>query len=265
MKLSFTKSWTVILTLLALTFSAIGVTPAFAAGIVVNSLLATTAVDSNCTLREAIQNANDNAATNAECAAGSGADTITFSVSGTIKLGTQLPDITDAAGLTMDGTGQTLTISGGNVTRVLLVQAGASLTLKHLTIANGNYGYAGGGIYNLGALTITDSVFSGNSAANKGGGIYNIGTLNITNSAFSANSVTGGSISVGGIYNGWTAAITNSTFSGNSATGGFGGGVYNSGTLTITNSTFSGNSATTGGGAYSDNSLNITNSAVSSQ
>src|SRR5205085_923361 len=35
-------------------------------------------VDGVCTLREAIQNANDNAQTNPDCAAGSGADTITF-------------------------------------------------------------------------------------------------------------------------------------------------------------------------------------------
>ena len=110
MKLSFTKSLTVILTLLALTFSAIGVTPAHAAGLVVNSLSDTTAHDGICTLREAITNANNNLATNADCAAGSGADTITFSVSGTILLFSPL-NVTDAAGLTIDGTGHTVTIS----------------------------------------------------------------------------------------------------------------------------------------------------------
>ena len=147
MKLSFTKSWTVILTLLALTFSAIGVTPAHAAGIVVNSLLDIPAVDSNCTLREAIQNANDNAATNAECAAGSGADTITFSVSGTIPLSSTLPNITDVTGLTVDGAGQTVTISGGHIVQVFLVDPVASLTLDHLTIADSNFvGYGGGGV-----------------------------------------------------------------------------------------------------------------------
>jgi len=122
MKLSFTKSWTVILAVLALAFSAIGVTPAHAAGIVVNSLLDIPAVDSNCTLREAIQNANDDALTNADClVAGSGADTITFSVSGTIPLSSALPNITDVAGLAVDGAGQTVTISGGHIVQVFLV------------------------------------------------------------------------------------------------------------------------------------------------
>jgi len=114
MKPSFTKSWTVILTLLALTFSAVGVTPAHAAGITVNSLSDNTTVDGNCSLREAIRNANDNAATYGDCPAGSGADTITFSVSGTITLGSTLTAIADADGLTLDGTGQTVTISGNH-------------------------------------------------------------------------------------------------------------------------------------------------------
>ena len=66
-----------------LTFSTI----AHAATLTVNSLADTKEVDGSCTLREAIENANDNTATNADCATGSGTDTITFSVSGTITLG----------------------------------------------------------------------------------------------------------------------------------------------------------------------------------
>ena len=97
----------------------------------------------DCTLREAINAAN----------ALAGANTITFSVGGTITLASTLPDITDAAGLTMDGTGQTLTISGNNAVRVMQVGAGASLTLNDLTIANGTG--SGGGIANSGTLTIT--------------------------------------------------------------------------------------------------------------
>jgi CSLREA domain-containing protein len=225
MKFSFKKTWMVILTVLALTFSFIGVTPVHAAGIVVNSLLdTTTGSDGKCTLREAITNANaDSDTTGGDCAAGSGADTITFNESGTITLGSTLPDIVDAAGLTMDGTGQTVSISGGNLVRVLIVYAvDASLTLNNLTIANG-YSGNGGGIQNSGTLTITNSTLSGNRAGN-GGGIFN---------------------------NGGTLTVTNSTFSGNSAGvdyGGMGGGIVSHGTLTITNSTFSGNSAGAGGG-----------------
>src|SRR5450759_3475115 len=207
MKFSIKKTWTIILTLLALTFSAVGVTPAHAAGIVVNTLSDTTALDGICTLREAITNANNNLATNADCAAGSGADTITFSVSGTITLvGSQLPTITAAGGaLTMDGTGQTLTISGNNLVRVMQVDAGASLTPNHLTIANG----------------IADSNF--------GGGIYNLGTLTITNSTFSGNSASFGAGVAIANFGGSTLSITNSTFSGNSANSGIGAGVYSNG------------------------------------
>jgi CSLREA domain-containing protein len=241
-----------------------------ASAITVNSTDDTTvAGDGSCTLREAIQNANDDALTNADCVVGSGADTITFSVSGTITLGSTLPNIADAAGLTMDGTGQTVTISGGNAVRVLMVDAIASLTLNNLTIANGNVAEdSGGGIYNSGTLTITNSAFSGNSAngwGGSGGGICNTGTLTITNSAFTGNS-TGWGGSGGGIYNSGTLTITNSGFSGNSAHvwGGGGGGIYNSGTLTITNSDFSDNDATLGGGIYTSGTLTITNSTFSS-
>ena len=179
-----------------------------------------------------------------------GADIINFTVSGTITLASTLPAITDAAGLTMDGTGQTVTISGNNTVRVAIVDAGASLTLNNLTIANGiatsNFG---GGINNSGTVTVTNSTFSGNSANQGfGGGINNAGTATITNSTFFGNSANQGF--GGGIDNrdGGTLAITNSTFSNNSATSGLGAGISNNnggGTVTITNSTFN-NGATTG-------------------
>jgi hypothetical protein len=211
-------------------------------------------------LRQAVIDAN----------AAVGADIITFSISGTITLASTLPNITAAGGaLTIDGTGQTVTISGNNTVQVAYVDSGAALTLNNLTIANGsNSGFDGGGIYNNGGtLTITNSTFSGNSANNGGGGIYNNGgTLTITNSTFSGNSANSG----GGIANGGSVvvSITNSTFSGNSATGLGGGGIYKSaGTLTITNSTFSGNNANqggTGGGIWNYNgSLTVTNSTFS--
>jgi hypothetical protein len=87
----------------------------------------------------------------------------------------------------------------------------------------------GAGIYNLGAMTITNSTVSGNTVRYVGGGISNGGTMTITNSTVSGNSAGYG----GGISNGGTMTITNSTVSGNSA--GYGGGISNSGTLTLTN------------------------------
>lgn len=258
---------------------------AHAASYVVNTLADNTTDDAFCTLREAISAAN-NAAANANCGTGSAAgDTVTFSVSGTITLGSQLPAIVSGQGaLTINGGGN-ITVSGNNSVRVIQVNSGADLTLQNLTIANGRAD-DGGGAYNNGVLTVTNSTFSGNSATGGGGGIYNLeGTLTVTNSTFSGNSAaSGGGISneqilvggmsvstfsgnspvgEGGIFSAGTATIANSTFSGNSATNN-GGGIYNFGdTVTITNSTFSGNSATNGGGAiFNPSAVTLKNTIV---
>ncbi|MFT6288926.1 MAG: CSLREA domain-containing protein [Alcanivorax sp.] len=249
-----------------------GLAPAaHAATITVDSLLDTTAVDGECTLREAIENANNNAATNADCAAGTGADTITFNLSGTITLVSTLPNITDAVGLTIDGAGQTVTISGNNTVRVARVDTGASLTLNNLTIANGFVaGDFGGGINNSGTVTVTNSTFSGNSAnSGYGGGIANFGsggTVTVTNSTFSGNSANSGyGGGIANYSNGGTVTVTNSTFSGNSGTSGFGAAIANAsiggGTVTITNSTFNFNDVT-GGGASAAISNGITAGTV---
>ncbi|ABU58935.1 beta strand repeat-containing protein [Roseiflexus castenholzii] len=235
--------------------------PAYAASYVVNSLADNTTNDAFCTLREAILAANDAAAN--DCGAGSGGDdTITFSVSGTIVLGSTLPAIVSGQGkLTIDGGGG-ITVSGNNSVRVMVVNSGADLTLRNITIANGSIGGFGGGIYNNGGtLTVINSTFSANSASGPwggGGGIYNAsgGTLTVTNSTFSGNSASG-PFGGGGIFNAGTLTVTNSTFSANSA--GFGGGIYNGGTLTVTNSTFSNNSASgTGGGIFNDGGATLT-------
>ena len=73
---------------------------------------------------------------------------------------------------------------------------------------------------------------SGNSATVDGGGIYNYGDLTLTNTAVSGNSADDG----GGIYNHYsrTLTLTNTTVSGNSATN-EGGGTYNRGDFTLNN------------------------------
>jgi len=201
--------------------------------------------DGNCTLREAITSANTDLATEAgtgECAAGSGADTITFAIPGegphTITLSNTLPYITDGDGLIIDGEQNQITVSGNDEWRVLNVDSGARLDLKNLTVANGRES-TGGGIYNdHGTVNVSNSTFSQNSATGAGGGILNNhGTVNVSNSTFSGNSAV---ISGGGIYSSTndsqTTTIENSTISGNSA-GRYGGGVFNSSGLTTINST----------------------------
>jgi hypothetical protein len=144
---------------------------------------------------------------------------------------------------------QTTIVDGGQVGRVVTISNG-HVTLSMLTIRNGNSNL-GGGINNVGTLTINNGTVSGNDAEDgpgygTGGGVYNSGRLTINNSTVSGNGAGGRRGAYGGgIANGGTLAINNSTVSENFAEGqnslGIGGGVYNSGRLTINNSTVSGN------------------------
>lgn len=232
---------------------------------------ASTSGNGFCTLREAINNANAASDTSSgDCVAGTGTDTILFSVSGTITLGSTLPAIANSSpgSLTIDGTGQTVTVDGASTYRALVIDVGAILTVNDLTIANGNAsGADGGGIENSGTLTIANSTLSGNSApvggnVGYGGGINSedAGTLTVNNSTFSDNSAgnSGGAIAAGG-----KVTISNSTFSGNTASSDFGGAIEAGSTVTIANTVFSNNLAGYGGGAVDCGSATISDSTFS--
>lgn len=281
--------------LLSLLGGALTVTPARAASIVVNTNADNTTTDGLCTLREAITNANNDAATYPDCTAGSGADTITFAADYTITLaGSQLPVITGT--LTINGIGPTsaytviqasscdpINLPGGcvpTVNRVFQVSSTGNLTLDMLTV---RYGYCdgtcpndhfvggiGGGIRNDGVVTIKNSTISNNKTNFSAGGIYSLGTstLTVLNSTI-ANNSTG---SQGGGM--WVAkgSVTNSTIIGN--TGSLGAGIFkqpafpgNDQLLAITNSTISGNNILNNGSGVSItnsivNNSNCTSSAV---
>jgi CSLREA domain-containing protein len=182
--------------------------------------------DGLCSLREAINNANAMADTSTgDCAAGTGNDTIAFSVSGTIALGSGSLSIQHV--VEIDGTGQTITIDGGGANRIFLNFSGA-LTLNNLTIANGATTANGGGVFNSGTLAVTNSTFLGNTAG-AGGAIFNstTGAMTVTNCTFSGNTGTGG----GAIHSDHTGTVTSSTFSNNSA------GIAGSGAAILANNT----------------------------
>lgn len=241
--------------------------------------------DATCTLRDAIDDANNLA----------GADTITFdagvfSTPQTIVLAGTVLTINDVgnAPLTITGPGASLlTISGNEVVRVFAVESGDTASISGVTVTQGNsetglFAGHGGGIVNNGTLTITNVVVTGNTARFSGGGIavFGSGTLNVINSTVtnntarvtSASATTGGG--GGGIINfngGSTVNISGSTITGNSSARG-GGGVYNvTSTLNVTDSTISNNIANTtsdsdsGGGGIINFSgvMTITNSIVS--
>jgi len=234
---------------------------ALAANIVVNSLADnTTDGDGSCTLREAITATNNDADFRDCVGVGAyGADTITFSIAGTILLGSTLPDIADADGLTIDG-GSLVAISGNDSVRVFVVTAGAVLALEKLLIQDGKDPSGGGGLRNVrGTVTITDSTLSGHSAV-AGGGIFNDrGTVTITNSTLSGNSAIGGGALANSIG---TVVISSSRLSRNSGSAN-GGGILSNGALTITDSTLSRNSSVNGGGILNNGALTITDSTLS--
>jgi hypothetical protein len=146
-------------------------------------------------------------------------DTITFSCSGTIPITSTL---TISKNLTLDGSGQSVTLDGGNSVRVLSVNSGVTFTLNALTIAHGSAG-GGGGLADItSTVSISNSTFANNSSPGGGGGLFNVGgTVSISNSTFannSANNVGGGLLT----ETGGTVSISNSTFANNSAGGGGG-------------------------------------------
>jgi hypothetical protein len=133
--------------------------------------------------------------------------------------------------------------------------SGSSPLLTGVTIS-GNSAALGGGMYNISsAPTLTNVVFSGNSAftsgSGYGGGMYNYqSSSTLTNVAFNGNSAYGG----GGMSNqgNSNSALTNVTFSGNSASGSGGGMYIVSSSPVLTNVTFISNSATSGGGMFNE-------------
>ena len=90
---------------------------------------------------------------------------MTFACSGTITM-TNSPLTIDfsgppTSGITIDGTGQNITLSGNNTTQILNIFANipAGITLNNLTFANGS-APQGGAIFAEGVtLTVNNSTF----------------------------------------------------------------------------------------------------------
>jgi CSLREA domain-containing protein len=209
-----------------------------------------------CTLRAAIQQANASSmagVTNVIDATG---------VTGTINLGSDLPELTTDMNINGPGASQ-LTVQG-NSTSFDIFTIGSrgnisahfnSVSISGLTASGGKaLTQDGGGIFNAQntTLTLDDVVVSNNAASNSGGGIANFGTLTITDSTVSTN--TAGQ-SGGGINSSGTLTITGSTIKGNTALNGGGigsGSATGDAALTMTNSTISGNTGTSVGGGLSN-------------
>jgi fibronectin-binding autotransporter adhesin len=150
-----------------------------------------------------------------------GGETVSWNCDGTIVL---TNTVTIAQDTTLDATGHAVTLSGNNSVRLFNVRPGVSLTLIHLTLANGRATgtngapglngepISGGAILNNGGTvrlfdcTVTNNValggaggnlssppFAGNGGNAAGGAIATLaGSLVISNCLIISNNVTGG-------------------------------------------------------------------------
>lgn len=151
--------------------------------------------------------------------------------------------------LTIVGAGRESTILDGN-REGRVWSSTQDLTLEDLTIRNGlTSDIFGGGIYNYGMLTLSNTLIISNSSG-LGGGINNRGSVLLINSTVTGNHADGEG---GGIYNYSSAVltVTNSLIAGND--GNNGGGISNYfGGVVLLDSTIGDNSSiSSAGGIYS--------------
>jgi uncharacterized repeat protein (TIGR02543 family) len=181
-------------------------------------------------LRYALNNARDG-------------DVIRFSAAGNwadsvITLTSSTP-LSVSRNVTIEGSG--VTISGGNLYRILSVSGNVTIRRVHFTggkITTYNYG---GGITSSGSLTLESCIFSSNAATYTSSGyyiagaIYNSGLLNVRGCTFYDNSANGYSAtySYGAIFNaaGATATLTGNIFYRNTSLGG--GAIISSSSTTV--------------------------------
>jgi hypothetical protein len=113
-----------------------------------------------------------------------------------------------------------IVISGANLTRLFEIAPGVTVTLRGLTIENGN--------------------------ASSGGAVLNDGTFTLDSTTFTKNTVTGNG---GAVENDGTLTVIDSTIAGNFATSD-GGAIDNNAILTLIDSTIAENTAASGGGVF---------------
>ena len=188
-----------------------------------------TATNTDCTLRNAIADANANSGVSDSIAFRSG-------LSGTITLGADLPTITDPVTIQGPGAGA-ITIDGADAHRIFDLNPdtpGDPVSISGLTLTGGDPtgstvdSDSGGAILNETAdLSLSDSVLTGNTSSRLGSAIY---------SGFGDTPTTGHLAQL---------RLTRSTITGNTtpvSSGGWGGTVYfNYGGGGIYDSTVSGN------------------------
>jgi Bacterial Ig domain/Calx-beta domain len=188
-------------------------------------------------------------------------DTITFDLAGpgphTITLTTG--ELVVARDVTIKNTsGESITVSGNNASRVFNINSGKTAAIIGLNISGGNAS-GGGAIINDGALTVVNSALFSNTSTADGGAISTTATgtvLNLINTTVSGNSATGsggGVVVLGGTATSINSTITNNTADSDNNSTGTGGGISaQAGTTTLKNTIVAGNFNEDGGSDAAD-------------
>lgn len=236
-----------------------------AATLTVAANAVTVSANSVCSLREAMENANANATTHADCppAGVYGDDTIVLAANATYTLpdgpyaadgNNGLPSVVGTLVLNANGSILERDQTAGDF-RILHVASNANFTLNDATVRFGRanagtvFGNRGGGMLDRGISAINGSTFIDNFAENGGGIAYGSAqTATITDSTIGPNVATDGG---GGIFNGepHVLDISGSTIVDNQAAQS-GGGIMSFHIVNTSCTTITGNSAANGGGLY---------------
>jgi hypothetical protein len=171
----------------------------------------------------------------------------------------------------------TVTRASAELFRIAEVSTTGNLTLStNVAFTDGSAVGDGGAILNFGAVTLTRSSLSGNTATGNGGGLANADTPSGTAPAatFTRSPVSGNIalLSGGGVYNGLRGTVTSSgvsgsplVISGNTAVVDGGGiATLSSTATTLTWTTVTGNAGVLGSGVYREGgTMTATDSAIS--
>ena len=206
--------------------------------IIVDGTGDTVAADGICTLREALTAANTDAPVGG-CAAGSGADLITFSTPDPISVTAYLPTVTST--ITIEGH---TVLDGGGTSDLLGVGEYGVLTVRNVWFQRGRSMFVGGALKSYGTLVVQSCRFDANTTDADGGAIFAMaGTLSVSDSVFMNNASAYG----GAIYSAVPTTIKDSLFRSNHGTY---GGAVSMNTGTIAASEFTLNEASVGGAIH---------------
>jgi len=142
-----------------------------------------------------------------------------------------------------------------------LINRNGEVLIERVTIQN-NIGGVGGGISNLGIMTVRNSnIFSNNVGTSNGGGIWNSGKLLVERTRLNANFSGQG----GGIFNRDGDVTVNESFFMQNSVRGVGGSMLNTagGTLEVNGSTLADNVSDDAGGIHNFGKLTVNNTTIS--